>query len=378
MEIVRVSNENNFKGLRDIWNQILFENGSDNIFLTWEWLFHWWETFKDKNDELYILAGIEDGKIAAIAPFYLHKGYLREIRFLGSGIVCSEYLSFICRRQDADLFARQVYVYLRKNIRQWDLISLEGILSGDCSITAFKTLASKGRLDIKTIKKHRCFYLSLRDQKIPGPRKEKIEYRKRKLNRKGRLEFEQSDGQSYTAVCGKYKTLVALHQKRWQEMQHKKGGLFENRLFRKFMDKITAVFHENRWLNISILTMDTEKIAAYYSFTFNGKISGYLTGFDPAYKNYSPGAVCLWESICYFGEKGFTEFDFLRGEEEYKRDWSENYRTIENVVIGQNGIRAFLYIRSKTFFEFLKGIARKTLSPRLFAHIRAVKFKQSR
>ncbi|MFA5362080.1 MAG: GNAT family N-acetyltransferase [Candidatus Omnitrophota bacterium] len=378
MEIIRISNRYNFKELRHLWNQILSESGSDNIFLTWEWMFHWWESFEDKKDELYILTGVKEGKITAIAPLYLHKGYLNELRFLGSGIVCSEYLSFICRRQDAQEFARQVYAYLRKNNRQWNILSLEGTLSGDSSITAIKILARAERMDIHTRNKHRCFYLPLRDKRTAGPQKEKIEYRIRKLSRKGKLGFEQNNGQSYAEVCLKYKTMAALHQKRWKHLQNKNGGLFDNRLFQKFMDKITAVFHEKHWLNISILTLDGKSIAAYYSFTFSGKIYGYLTGFDPAYKNYSPGSVCLWESLLYFEQNGFTEFDFLRGEEEYKRDWSKNYRSIENVIIAQNGIRSFLFIHGIAFLGFFKEIARKTLSPRVFAYIRAIKFKKSR
>ncbi len=378
MKIIRVSQKTDFKELRRAWNQILVNGGSNNIFLTWEWLFNWWEVFADKDDELYILQGVEEGRIIAIAPLYLHKGYLKELKFLGSGIVCSEYLSFICSGKDAVQFARQVFAYLRRNIRQWDMLSLEGIPADDNAAGTLKASARRNNMRIKTIKKHRCIYMPLPDLKISRALKEKIESRKRKLGRKGLLEIAHSEKQEDQALMEQYTTLISLHQKRWKEMQCKEGGLFENRLFRQFMDRITAVFNGNNWLNINILTLDGKGIAAYYCFTFNGKVSGYLTGFDPAHKKCSPGAVCLWESLRYYEKKGFTEFDFLRGEEEYKRDWSENHRMLEDTVIAKKGMRAFFYLRAKEVCSFFKEIARRTISPRFFASIRAIKFRKSR
>ena len=47
----------------------------------------------------------------------------------------------------------------------------------------------------------------------------------------------------------------------------------------------------------------------------------YQSGFDPAYSKLSPGTVMIAHAIRRAIEGGYTTFDFLRGDEAYKRRW---------------------------------------------------------
>lgn len=52
------------------------------------------------------------------------------------------------------------------------------------------------------------------------------------------------------------------------------------------------------------------------------------SGFDPKYSNISPGKLLIHKQIQTCCEEGFIEFDFLRGDEAYKQDWSTSSRML--------------------------------------------------
>lgn len=52
----------------------------------------------------------------------------------------------------------------------------------------------------------------------------------------------------------------------------------------------------------------------------------YLSGFDPEWASFSPGTVLIGAAIAAAAHEGRAEFDFLRGQEEYKCRWGAKER----------------------------------------------------
>jgi len=97
VEVIKTTKE--FQNLREEWNNLLSESKADTIFLTWEWLFTWWENY-GMNRELTIFLIKEKEMLIGIAPLMICKEYVaglpvRLLKFIGSEEVCSEYLDFI-------------------------------------------------------------------------------------------------------------------------------------------------------------------------------------------------------------------------------------------------------------------------------------------
>ena len=65
-----INTDPGFEGLKSDWNLLLKESNCDNIFLSWEWLYTWWESFKE-GKKLFIIAAEEEGRIIGIAPLCL-------------------------------------------------------------------------------------------------------------------------------------------------------------------------------------------------------------------------------------------------------------------------------------------------------------------
>ena len=72
ISIKKISTDKEFFKLKKNWNILLEKSENKNIFLTWEWLYTWWKTFKTKK-KLNILLAYEETDLVGIAPIYSKK-----------------------------------------------------------------------------------------------------------------------------------------------------------------------------------------------------------------------------------------------------------------------------------------------------------------
>ena len=64
--------------------------------------------------------------------------------------------------------------------------------------------------------------------------------------------------------------------------------------------------------------MDGQKAAGYLNFDYQDRIWVYNSGMDRQFMDISPGWVLLGHLLQWANENKRTEFDFMRGGEEYK------------------------------------------------------------
>ena len=107
LELSYITQIDEFRSLREEWNELndLANNGT--VLSSWEWLFSWWEIYQhDADRELYILSCRHEGKLVGIAPFQIlnhPKRYFpcsKQLMLLGTGetdggLVLTEYLDLI-------------------------------------------------------------------------------------------------------------------------------------------------------------------------------------------------------------------------------------------------------------------------------------------
>src|SRR5215510_14908358 len=122
-----------FSALRAEWNDLLSRSSADTIFLTWEWLFSWWQSYASPRDFLYIIVVREDtGELVGIVPTYVHvKAWLplrtvKILRFIGDGSGDSDYLDAILLQGREDHVLSSVWQWLGEQRASWDLLQLSG------------------------------------------------------------------------------------------------------------------------------------------------------------------------------------------------------------------------------------------------------------
>ena len=330
--ITELNSLDQFMALREDWNSTLRRSNEDNIFSTWEWLSTWWKCF-GKQRKLMIQLVKNKNDIVAIAPLMLtaHRIFrfpLNKIEFIGTGF--SDYCNFILTKEKK----RSLELFLdRLNDRtiNYDCVDLKQIPETAEYASLLRKLAVRRSMFIER-SVSTCYYMRLPDSRrtfkanIRRKTRREQERALRRLAEEYKVEFKIYNDVDSTKEA--VKMFFQLHQKRW--IFKGSQGLVSSPMIRIFFSDICRIFAENGWLNLSFLMADGEPISSLFGFEYNGKYYAYLSGFDPAYHKYSPGNLLVMHVAEDCVRRKLKEYDFLRGNEFYKRSWTSlNRKNIE-------------------------------------------------
>lgn len=112
--------------------------------------------------------------------------------------------------------------------------------------------------------------------------------------------------------------LLTLHRRRWRKKMLPGAFVGRSLRFQKLWLPI-GIANGSVWL--SILFIDGTPAGAIYAFREGQTCFFYQAGMDPDFSGYSPGTTLVAYTIERAIGEGCTRFDFLRGDEPYKRRW---------------------------------------------------------
>ena len=145
----------------------------------------------------------------------------------------------------------------------------------------------------------------------------------------------QADGhRAETAYVDYIGEFFNLHQKRWRGKGGK--GVFHSAAIRDFFRSLFGVLDEKGFLNLSFLKFEGKFIAGAVCFDAGGRRQVYLPGFDPEYSYLHPGIVLTYYNIEEAFAAGRSEFDFLKGPEDYKKRFLAEKRENYKIYIYRN------------------------------------------
>jgi CelD/BcsL family acetyltransferase involved in cellulose biosynthesis len=134
-----------------------------------------------------------------------------------------------------------------------------------------------------------------------------------------------------SSLASAVQAFAELHQQCWQH-RGKNGNLAETR-FRAFVERFAESASRRGWLRLHRLCDGPRTVAALLAFHHHGRAYYYQSGWDPAIAKLSPGSLCVARAVRTAIEEGLTVFDFLRGDESYKRRWSN--RQDETITVAE-------------------------------------------
>ena len=135
---------NSIAALEFEWNQLISECPNTHIFNTWEWANCWSKTNHSKYKLHLITARSQDGKLVAIAPFYIETFYLfllipiRTLRVLGDQSSGADYPAIICPSEKQIDVCEALLSYLLNNKRDWDTLWSPNIAAWEDNSKNFK------------------------------------------------------------------------------------------------------------------------------------------------------------------------------------------------------------------------------------------------
>jgi hypothetical protein len=104
---------------------------------------------------------------------------------------------------------------------------------------------------------------------------------------------------------------------------------FLTEAMRRQMQLSCRAAFENGWLQLAFLEVDGQKAAGYLNFDYLNRIWVYNSGIDRRFLELSPGWVLLGYLLQWANENKRAEFDFMRGDEEYKY----RFGAVDNYVV---------------------------------------------
>ena len=85
-----------------------------------------------------------------------------------------------------------------------------------------------------------------------------------------------------------------------------------------FFKELMNLFERNGWLRLRALYRDGKPVGIILAFALKSRVFLYNMGFDPAYRQISPGIMTVALDIHSAISEGYEYYDFLRGDEDYK------------------------------------------------------------
>ena len=87
---------------------------------------------------------------------------------------------------------------------------------------------------------------------------------------------------------------------------------------RSFLRELTELFDQKGWLRLRVLVFDQKPVGIILTFAHKVRVYLYNMGFDPLYRQLSPGIATVALDIRSAISEGYEYYDFLRGDEDYK------------------------------------------------------------
>ena len=152
--------------------------------------------------------------------------------------------------------------------------------------------------------------------------------------------------------------LFALHARRFEEKEGDSG--FDLGDVPSFHNLLAPKLLERGELLLLSLRQEDEDLAIYYAFRFKGRLSHFQSGIQPAARKLSPGTVLRMVMLRddVFGA-GLSSFDFLDGDEAYKRPWATHRHHLFDMRISPPGLRGRLGTQWRGLVALAKGELRR-------------------
>jgi CelD/BcsL family acetyltransferase involved in cellulose biosynthesis len=323
LRVRRVAAAAEIAALAGDWNRL----AGDVPFRRPDWLEPWWRHYRLPDWELFVLV-VEDAasRVVGLAPWYLAStpGQGRVLRFLGSGEVCSEYLTVSSQAGMERATATALAEWLSGEASDdWDLLELSPVESGDPGLKELVAQFAERGHTVHQRPGMDCWRIEL-----PSSWDEYLEMlsssRRKKIRQSLRRDFDTGKAQTHLLTSSAdvercFEMFVDLHQRRRRSLGQ--PGCFASRKFSEFHREIIRRFLALSKLRLMWTQFEGRPVAAEYDLVGGEVVYYYQTGIDPDLADLNPGSLEMIGSLKGAIEQGYRSFDFLRGDEAYKASW---------------------------------------------------------
>ncbi len=355
-----------FAKLEDNWNAIYDADPDAQLFMSWKWLSGW---LRQISSPWFVLAAKADGKANAPYVAFLplriqtktENGRIHnELNMAGN--FSADYTGLLCA-PGAEHLAIPAFARYVKQLN-WSRLNFENfriseprmrLLLAHFPKASFQTSETNRVGKVDGIDNSLCPFAVLPPdwdaylELLSTNTRQKIRRLLRKVEATGEYRITVATPETFERDLN---TLLQFWETKWKP---RKGDLVHTlvrsnramltRSFQSGLLYLPTLWKEDRPLVALATLMDTRK----HAFLF------YMTGRDETFEGPPPGVILHAHSIRHAIANGFTEYDFLRGNEPYKYSFGVKERHIRCTVVGtKNGLNLGGKIDPRTVSEVLE------------------------
>jgi CelD/BcsL family acetyltransferase involved in cellulose biosynthesis len=353
LRVNRIQELAEFAALSREWDALLQRSGERSPFLTWEWLYPWWQHM-GRDGELYILTvRAPSGRLVGLAPLFRAPAGpgnwegCRRLAFLGTGPAASDYLNLILDPQEGCVVVAALVRYLVDHRAEWDVLSLTDADEKAWALSMVRAVFQACSLDVAASLTpgspcpYACLdggwtsYLQSRSTHLA--RQFKRQHALLAKRHGARLEVVERPAEIPRALGA----LLALHRARRAAVGD--ATALDQESMVAFLRAAAPLLQERGWLRVYKLAAAGRPLAMLLGLAYRGTFYYYQSGWDVSWSAWSPGMVLQGLTIEHACREGMTEYDFLRGSESYKDRWAPHIRRTVHLEIVQRTPRTLVY-----------------------------------
>jgi CelD/BcsL family acetyltransferase involved in cellulose biosynthesis len=341
MEFTLLQTLPEFDALAAEWNALLAESITNVPFLRHEYLRAWWGTLGGgewPRGELAIVAARQNGRLAGLAPLFLADGRdgRPTLRLLG-GIEISDYLDLLARPDDLPAFVGGLLDFLaRSDPPAWRALDWHNLPETSPTLPLLRAAAGQRGWGFTQENFRPAIsaplpgdfeaYLGGIDKK----QRHEIRRKMRRIHEFG-LAVRWYIVEEAAALDAEMEAFLAL-----MANDPAKSAFLTGAMRAQMHAGARAAFQAG-WLQLAFLTVNGVKAAGYLNFDYANRIWVYNSGIDYKYLELSPGWVLLGHLLEWANQNQRAEFDFMRGEEDYKYKFGGMQRFVARVQVEKAG-----------------------------------------
>jgi CelD/BcsL family acetyltransferase involved in cellulose biosynthesis len=324
------------------WEPLEASAASPSPFMSWAWYRAWADSAPATEvaaSEAVVARGADGAGLQAVLPLqrrriHFHRVPIAALTWAGGDMGCPDHLDLLAQPGVciAELAAALETV-------PWDLVVLSNLSPrAETANRLCEAMAARGYA-VRRANLWVCPYLDLPDDwerylgTLTPTRRQTLRRKERLLQREHAMTItDYADGRVEQGVDH----LVSLHARRWESSGE--GGAFQDPSVRALHRRFAAELAARGRLWLSTLDIAGKPVAAWYGFTWGDTVYFYQSGRDPEWERQSVGLVLMGTMIRRAIERGYRRFDFLRGADPYKRQWTATDRMTQQITIFRRGL----------------------------------------
>jgi len=327
------------EALAPAWNDLVAAGVTNVPFLRFEYLSTWWSSLGGgewKDGKLAIVTAAQNDRLIGIAPLFLTTNREGEsaLMLLGS-IEISDYLDLVARPESLQLFIAGLLDWLGQTYPEtWSLLDWYNLPDTSPTLVALKAESVKrGWAYTAEIYQPTPYiplpgdfeaYLNSLDKKQRHEVRRKI--RRAEESGRGVRWYIVEDESGLDAEVEAFMALMA---------QDPEKAAFLTPAMRAQMKTSAHVSFRAGYLQLAFLEVDGEKACVYFNFDYANRIWVYNSGLNRKFMDISPGWVLLGYLLEWANKNKRSEFDFMRGNEDYKYRFGALDRQVMQVKVSR-------------------------------------------